>query len=82
LQGETTVTADSAPIRANYPDGGIVKVVSKGTTLRVSALAGDATGIWLNVTYHADKDDISGWIDNKFTTADKDLETGRLKSPK
>ena len=82
LEGNTKVIVDKAPIRDDYPDGRILVVVNKGTTLAVHAMVGDGRGMWVNASCQVGGKTIAGVIDSEQTSIMADMSSKKVHSPK
>lgn len=79
--GITTVGADDAPVRREYPDGQIVAVLHKGAKVIVKRLVGDGRGSWIEINQPFEGKTIQGFLDLGFTTFGPDMAAGNLKQP-
>lgn len=85
LQGTTTIMADIATVRVEYPDGRVVKSPHKGEKLDVVGAVIDVVDNefyvkWLKVKSTTDKN-IEGFVDAEQTNYRADMRMFRLSSP-
>jgi hypothetical protein len=83
LVGETTVEAESAPVREDYPDGRILYVLHTGDVVTVSELQGFGQGFWFRVKLANNNNNNNeasseGWLDVRLTSYFEDMRSGRL----
>jgi hypothetical protein len=81
LSGTTTITLDIVPVRIQYPDGRILQVLTKNSNVSVIDGAGDGTGMWLQILFTKNGKKITGFVDSRFTSYEKDFKSGRVFQP-
>jgi hypothetical protein len=71
--GETTIIAESAPVRTGYPAGRIIAVLHKGEGITILKAWKNGDGLWIEIKLKVGNRDQLGYVAKEQTNFDVDI---------